>query len=97
MVWNMAGPSCCAAEIGPPPLAPDQGSCAQRVFFKLHSNGTGVPEIVGRVWSDPMRKIISLLDEEQREALRELLDFGTAVFSAGLVVAALKGFVDLVM
>jgi len=72
-------------------------SCAQRVFFKLHSNGTGVPEIVGRVWSDPMRKIISLLDEEQREALRELLDFGTAVFSAGLVVAALKGFVDLVM
>jgi hypothetical protein len=44
-----------------------------------------------------MRKIISMLDEEQREALRELLDFGTAVFSAGLVVAALKGFVDLVM
>ena len=72
-------------------------SCAQRVFFKLHLNGTGVPEIVGRVWSDPMRKIISRLDEQQREALRELLDFGTAVFSAGLVVAALKGFVDLVM
>ena len=44
-----------------------------------------------------MRKIISLLDEKQREALRVLLDFGTAVFSAGLVVAALKGFVDLVM
>ena len=69
-------------------------SCAQRVFFKLHLNGTGVPEIVGRVWSDPMRKIISRLDEQQREALGE---FGTAVFSAGLVVAALKGFVDLVM
>jgi hypothetical protein len=34
--------------------------------------------------------------EEQREALGELLDFGTAVFSAGLVVAVLKGFVDLV-
>jgi hypothetical protein len=44
-----------------------------------------------------MRKLISLLDEEQREALRVLLDFGTAVFSAGLVVAALKGFVVLVM
>jgi hypothetical protein len=42
-----------------------------------------------------MRKIISLLDEEQREALSELLDFGTAVFSAGLVVAVLKGCVDL--
>ena len=69
-------------------------SCAQRVFFKLHLNGTGVPEIVGRVWSDPMRKIISRLDEQQREALGE---FGTAVFSAGLVVAALKGFVALVM
>jgi hypothetical protein len=42
-----------------------------------------------------MRKVISLLDEEQREALSELLDFGTAVFSAGLVVAVLEGFVDL--
>ena len=44
-----------------------------------------------------MRKIISLLDEEQREALRKLVDVGTAISSAGLVVAALKGFVDLVM
>jgi len=43
-----------------------------------------------------MRKVLSLLDEDQREALGELLDFGTAVFSAGLVVAVLKGFVDLV-
>jgi hypothetical protein len=42
-----------------------------------------------------MRNVISLLDEEQREALSELPDFGTAVFSAGLVVAVLKGFVDL--
>jgi len=44
-----------------------------------------------------MRKIISLLNEEQREALRGLLDFGIAVFSAGLVVATIKGFVGLVM
>ena len=43
-----------------------------------------------------MRKVLSLLDEEQREALSELLDFGTAVFSAGLIVAVLKGFIDLV-
>ena len=43
-----------------------------------------------------MRKVLSMLDEEQREALGELLDFGAAVFSAGLVVAVLKGFVDLV-
>jgi hypothetical protein len=54
------------------------------------------PEIVLRVEDRPMRKVLSLLDEEQREALGELLDFGTAVFSAGLVVAVLKGFADLV-
>jgi hypothetical protein len=52
-------------------------------------------EIVLQVEDRPMRKVLSLLDEEQREALSELLDFGTAVFSAGLVVAVLKGFVDL--
>jgi hypothetical protein len=38
----------------------------------------------------------ALLDDEQREALLELADFGTAAFSAGLVVALLKGMVDLV-
>jgi hypothetical protein len=42
-----------------------------------------------------MRKAISSLDDEQREALLELIDFGIAVFSAGLVVALLTGFVDL--
>jgi len=43
-----------------------------------------------------MRKLIAWLDEEQREALLELVDFGTAAFSAGLAVALLKGVVDLV-
>src|SRR6267378_8387112 len=39
-----------------------------------------------------MRKVVELLDDEQREALLELADLGTAVFSSGLVVA-LKGIV----
>ena len=43
-----------------------------------------------------MRKLRALLDDEQREALLELVDFGTAAFSAGLAVALLKGMVDLV-
>jgi hypothetical protein len=43
-----------------------------------------------------MRRLVSLLDEEQREALLELADFGTAAFSAGLAVAMLKGVVDIV-
>ena len=43
-----------------------------------------------------MRRIVGLLDEEQREALLELVDFATAAFSAGLAVAVLKGAVDLV-
>ena len=43
-----------------------------------------------------MRKLMALLDEEQREALLELADFGAAAFSAGLAVALLKVFVDFV-
>jgi len=43
-----------------------------------------------------MRKLITLLDQEQRDALLELADFGTATFSAGLVVALLKAMVDFV-
>jgi hypothetical protein len=43
-----------------------------------------------------MRKLIAWLDEEQREALLELADFGTAAFSAGLAVALIKGLVDFV-
>ena len=42
------------------------------------------------------RKILALLDEEQREALLELADFGLAAFSAGLAVAVLKGAVDVI-
>jgi hypothetical protein len=43
-----------------------------------------------------MRRLVALLDEEQREALLELADFGTAVCASGLAVAMLKGTVDLV-
>lgn len=43
-----------------------------------------------------MRKVVSGLDQEQRDALLELADFGTAVFSAGLIVALLQGMVNLV-
>ena len=42
------------------------------------------------------RKILAMLDDEQRAALLELADFGTAVFSAGLAVAVLKSGVDFV-
>lgn len=43
-----------------------------------------------------MRRLVALLDEEQREALLELADFGAAAFSAGLAVAMLKSTVDFV-
>ncbi|MBI5319461.1 hypothetical protein [Bradyrhizobium sp.] len=43
-----------------------------------------------------MRRLVALLDEEQREALQELADFGAAAFSAGLAVAMLKSTVDFV-
>ncbi|HKU04912.1 MAG TPA: hypothetical protein VJR30_02490 [Bradyrhizobium sp.] len=42
------------------------------------------------------RKILALLDEEQREALLELTDFSLAVFSAGLAVALLKSTIDFI-
>jgi len=42
-----------------------------------------------------MRKVVSQLDDEQRAALLELVDFGTAVFSAGLIVAVLQDIVQL--
>jgi hypothetical protein len=42
------------------------------------------------------RKILAMLDDEQRAALLELADFGAAVFSAGLAVAILKRTVDFV-
>jgi hypothetical protein len=40
-----------------------------------------------------MRKVVSQLDEEQRAVLLELADFGTAAFSAGLIVAVLHSMV----
>jgi hypothetical protein len=42
-----------------------------------------------------MRKAISELDDEHRAVLLEMADFGTAVFSSGLIVAILKSVVDL--
>ena len=42
-----------------------------------------------------MRKVIGLLDDEQRETLLEWADLGAAIFSSGLVVALLKGIVEL--
>ena len=45
---------------------------------------------------DTMRKVFSLLDDEQRQALIEVVDLGTAVASAGLIVSIFHLFVDLV-
>lgn len=41
-----------------------------------------------------MNKMLELLDEEQREALGVLVDFGTAACAAGLLVAILEGTVE---
>lgn len=43
-----------------------------------------------------MRKVVSLLDEDQRCALLELVDFGAAVVLAGLIVGVLQNLVNLV-
>jgi hypothetical protein len=42
-----------------------------------------------------MRKVIDVLDDDQREALVEVVDLGIAMCSAGLVVGLLKLVVDL--
>ena len=42
-----------------------------------------------------MRKAIANLNDEQRAVLLEMADFGTAVFSSGLIVAILMSVVDL--
>jgi hypothetical protein len=57
----------------------------------------GIAEIVAGVEDTAMRKAISELDDEQRAVLLEIADFGTAVFSSGLVVAILKSVVDLLV
>jgi hypothetical protein len=41
-----------------------------------------------------MRKIVGLLDSEQRFMLLWLTDFGIAVFSSGLTVVVLKDIVS---
>jgi hypothetical protein len=43
-----------------------------------------------------MRKVVSLLDEDQRQALLEVVDLGTALVSAGLIVSILNWLVELV-
>jgi hypothetical protein len=57
----------------------------------------GAVDVVARMEDISMRKAISELDDEQRAVLLEIADFGTAVFSSGLVVAVLKTVVDLFM
>ena len=42
-----------------------------------------------------MRKVIEQLDDEERAALREWADLGTAVFSSALAVTVLKNIVGL--
>jgi hypothetical protein len=43
-----------------------------------------------------MRKVFSVLDDEQRQALIEVVDLSTAIASAGLIVSILKLFIDLI-
>jgi hypothetical protein len=42
-----------------------------------------------------MRKVIEQLDDEQRAALLEWADFGTAVSSSAMAVFILKGIIGL--
>jgi hypothetical protein len=41
--------------------------------------------------------MVSELDDEQRKALLEWADLGSAVFLSGLIVAVLKGLIDLII
>ena len=59
------------------------------------SNGTGGRSKSLHGVEDTMRKVFSLLDDEQRQALIEVVDLSTAIASAGLIVTILKVFVDL--
>jgi hypothetical protein len=42
-----------------------------------------------------MRKVVSQLEEEQRQALLEVADLGTALFASSLIVSILKFVSDL--
>jgi hypothetical protein len=44
-----------------------------------------------------MRKIISYMNEEERQTLRVLADLGVAAFSAELTVSVLRFFVKLIL
>ena len=44
-----------------------------------------------------MRKMISYMNEEERQTLRVLADLGIAAFSAGLTVSVLRVFVNLIL
>jgi hypothetical protein len=44
-----------------------------------------------------MRRAIGELDPEQRAALLYVVDLGTALCAAGLIVSLLKGVVDLLL
>jgi hypothetical protein len=57
----------------------------------------GAVAAVAAMEDSSMRKTISELDDEQRAALLEIADVGTAVFSSGLIVALLKAVVDLII
>ena len=51
--------------------------------------------VVRETERDMLHKVFGGLDDDQREALLELADLGTAMFSSGLVVALLKAIVGL--
>ena len=53
-------------------------------------------KVAGMEEDHPMRKVFSVLDDEQRQALIEVVDLSTAIASAGLIVSMLKLFVDLI-
>jgi hypothetical protein len=53
-------------------------------------------DAVGDQEDHPMRKVVAGLDEEERQALLTLADFGVASFSAGLIVETLRFFVGLI-
>jgi dihydroxyacetone kinase DhaKLM complex PTS-EIIA-like component DhaM len=69
-------------------------------FAKALSKGLqkeqAVADAVVGMEEHSMRKVISDLDEEERQALLVLADFGSASFSAGLVVEVLRLFINLI-
>ena len=77
------------------PFANSIGCCV-RILSRL-VRVLGTPRLPQSCSGLIMRKVISELDDEHRAVLLEIADFGTAVFSSGLVVAILKSVVDLVV